>query len=78
MKMSINLVSAVNTPQVPNLSFLIGGSGMRSEQRASGSGGGADGGRAAAPHLPPELHPAAGHATRSCAGQERSVVEPEP
>ncbi len=51
---------------------------MRSEQRASGSGGGADGGRAAAPHLPPELHPAAGHAPRSCAGQERSVVEPEP
>jgi hypothetical protein len=51
---------------------------MRSEQRASGSGGGADGGRAAPTHLPPELHPAAGHAPRPCAGQERSVVEPEP
>ncbi len=51
---------------------------MRSEQRASGSGGGADSGRAAPTHLPPELHPAPGHAPRSCAGQERSVVEPEP
>jgi hypothetical protein len=50
---------------------------MRSEQRASGSIGGADGGRAAPAHLPPELHSAAGHAPRSCAGQERSVVEPE-
>jgi hypothetical protein len=78
MKMSINLVCAVYTPQVHKLSFLTGGSRMRSEQRASGSGGGADGGRAAPPHLPPELHPAAGHAPRPCAGQERSVVEPEP